>query len=86
MSSTGIPLDSNFRNLSCQLGGFRLNGQVSYAGVVPSVTGGTAQSLNVMVIDDSAAAQDLSGDLPSITTKFLQVNVGGNIYYIPLYQ
>jgi len=83
MSSTGIPLDSNFRNLSCQLGGFRLNGQVSYAGVVPSVTGGTAQSLNVVVIDDPAAAQTLT---KTITTKFLQVKVGQEVFYLPLYQ
>jgi len=81
--SSGIPLDSNFRSLSCQLGGFRLNGQVSYAGVTPSVTGGTAQSLNVMIIDDSAAAQTLT---KTITSKFLQVNVGGTNYFIPLYQ
>ena len=81
--SSGIPLDSNFKNLSCQLGGFRLNGQISYAGVTPSVTGSTAQSLNVIVIDDSAAAQTLT---KTITTKFLQVTVGGTIYYIPLYQ
>jgi len=74
MSSTGIPLDSNFRNLSCQLGGLTLNG---------NVTAGTASSLNVVTINDPTAAQTLS---KTITTEFLQVNVGGTIYYLPLYQ
>jgi len=64
---------NNSLNLSCQLGGLRLNGVVSQ---------GTASSLNVVTIDDTTAAQTLS---KSITGKFLQVNVGGTIYYIPLY-
>ena len=66
--------DSNFKNLSSQLGGLRLNGILSQ---------GTASSLNVVTIDDSVAAQTLS---KSITGKFLQVNVSGTLYYIPLYQ
>jgi hypothetical protein len=72
--SSGIPLDANFKNLSSQLGGIRLNGIVSQ---------GTASSLNVITIDDSAAAQTLS---KSITGEFLQVTVNGTIYYLPLYQ
>ena len=67
MSST------NSNNLSCQLGGLRLNGVVAQ---------GTASSLNVVTIDDSTVAQTLS---KSITGKFLQVSVAGTIYYIPLY-
>jgi len=74
MSSSGIPIDSNFKSVSCQLGGLRLNGIVSQ---------GTAQSNVVIIIDDSSAAQTLS---KSITGKFLQVNVGGDVYYLPLYQ
>ena len=74
MSSSGIPLDSNFKNLSCQLGGLTLNGNVSQ---------GTASSLNVVSINDPTVAQTLS---KSITGKFLQVNIGNELFYIPLYQ
>ena len=74
MPGSGIPIDSNFKSVSCQLGGLRLNGIVSEE---------TAQSNVVITIDDSAAAQTLS---PSITPKFLQVNVAGDVYFIPLYQ
>ena len=80
--SSGIPLDSNFRSLSCQLGGLRLNGQVSYDQVVPTISGGTAQSYNVVTIDDIDAAQTLT---KTLSGKFLQVTVGGEIYYLPLY-
>ena len=66
--------DSNFRNVGCQLGGLRLNGIVSQ---------GTASSLNVVTIDDSVVAQTLT---KTITGKFLQVNVVGTLYFIPLYQ
>ena len=66
--------DSNFRNVSCQLGGLSLNGIVSQ---------GTASSLNIVTIDDSAVAQTLT---KSITGKFLQVDIVGVSYYIPLYQ
>ena len=69
-----IPNDSNFKNLSCQLGGLRLNGNVAT---------GTAQSNVVMVIDDPLAAQTLT---KSITGKFVKVTIGGVNYYIPLYQ
>ena len=72
--SGGIPLDSNFKNLSCQLGGFTCNGVV---------TQGTANSLSIMTIDDQTVAQTLT---KTITGKFLQVNVAGSFYFIPLYQ
>ena len=69
-----IPLNSNFRNLSCQLGGLTLNGNVSQ---------GTASSMNVVTINDPTVAQTLS---KTITGKFLQVKISGTNYYIPLYQ
>ena len=69
-----IPLDSNFKDLSCQLGGFTLNGNVA---------NGTAQDLTVITINDPNVAQTLT---KTITTEFLQVNIGGVIYYLPLYQ
>ena len=69
-----IPLDSNFKDLSCQLGGLTLNGNVAQ---------GTAKSLNIITINDPTVAQTLS---KSITGKFLQVNIGNVNYYIPLYQ
>jgi hypothetical protein len=74
MSSSGIPLDSNFKSLSCQLGGLTLNGNVSQ---------GTAQSYNVISINDPAVVQTLS---KSSTGKYLQVNLGNELFYIPLYQ
>jgi hypothetical protein len=37
-----LPMDSNFKNVSCQLGGLTLNGNVSQ---------GTASSLNVMIVN-----------------------------------
>ena len=69
-----IPLDSNFKNLSCQLGGLTLNGNV--------VTE-TAQSYTVLTINDPLVAQTLS---PPLSGKFLQVNIGGVPFYLPLYQ
>ena len=74
-----IPLNSNFRNLSCQLGGLTLNGTVS---------NGTAQTLSVVTINDTTVAQTLT---KTISGKFLQVQIGpvgsvGSIYYLPLYQ
>jgi len=74
MSSTGIPLDANFKNLSCQAGGLTLNGNVSQ---------GTAISLNVLTVNDPTVAQTLT---KTITSKFVQVTIGGVIYYLPLYQ
>jgi len=69
-----MSINLNTNILSCQLGGFTLNGIVAQ---------GTAISQNVITIDDSTVAQTLS---KSITGKFLQVNIAGTIYYIPLYQ
>ena len=74
MSTSNIPLNANFKTTSCQLGGLTLNGIVSQ---------GTAISKNIINVDDSTVAQTLS---KSITGKFLQVNVAGDTYYIPLYQ
>ena len=80
-----IPLDANFKSMSCQLGGLRLNGIANYSNQSPSppITSGTAQSLTVITIDDSAAAQTLT---KTITDKFLKVQIAGTNYYIPLYQ
>ena len=69
-----IPLDSNFKDLSCQLGGLTLNG---------NVVQGTAESLNLVTINDPTVAQTLT---KSINGEFLQVNISNVIYYIPLYQ
>jgi len=74
-----IPLNSNFLGLSCQLGGLTLNG---------TVANGTAQSLTVLTINDTAVAQIQS---PTITNKFLKVQIGpvgsaNSVYYLPLYQ
>lgn len=65
--------DANFKSLSCQVGGLTLNGNVAQ---------GTGQSLNVMIINDPTTAQTLT---KSITGKFIQVTIGGIVYYLPLY-
>ena len=70
-----IPLNANFLGLSCQLGGLTLNGNVAQ---------GTAQSYNVITINDPAVMYDSSGF--TRTTKFLPVKIAGAIYYMPLYQ
>ena len=72
--SSGIPLDSNFRNASCQLGGLCLNG---------NVVQGTASSLNVVTINDPTVAQTLS---KTITGEFIQIKIGSELFFIPLYQ
>jgi hypothetical protein len=72
--SSGIPMDSNYKNISGQLGGLTLNGNVSQ---------GTASSLNVVTINDPSVVQTLS---KNFTGNFLQVNISGTNYYIPLYQ
>jgi len=69
-----IPIDSNFKSLSCQLGGLTLNGNVSQ---------GTATSLNVININDPNVVKTLS---KTITGKFIQVNLANEVFYIPLYQ
>jgi hypothetical protein len=73
MSSNNI-LNANFKTVSSQLGGLTLNGIVSQ---------GTAINYNVLTIDDSSTAQTLS---LSQTGKFIQVNIAGVEYYLPLYQ
>ena len=77
-----IPLDANFKSVSCQLGGLRLNGIATYPITIPSITSGTAQSLSVITIDDPAVVQSKT---VSTVRGYLQVNVGINPYYIPLY-
>lgn len=67
-------MNANFKTSSCQLGGFTLNGIVAQ---------GTAISQNVINVDDSTVAQTLS---KSATGKYLQVNIAGTLYYIPLFQ
>lgn len=66
--------DANFLKVSSQLGGLTFNGIVSQ---------GTAIDLNVIKVDDSAAAQTLT---KTITGKFLGVKIAGVQYYVPLYQ
>jgi hypothetical protein len=72
--SSGIPSGANYISVGCQLGNLTLNGNVSQ---------GTAKSLNMVTINDPAAAQTLT---KTITGKFLQVNIGNSLFYIPLYQ
>ena len=67
--------DANFRNLSCQLGGLTLNGNVSQ---------GTASNVSIVTINDPAVLQDSSG--MTITNKCVKVFVAGIPYFIPLYQ
>ena len=64
----------NSNSISCQLGGFTLNGNVA---------NGTAQDLTVITINDPNVAQTLT---KTITGKFLKINVGNDFYYLPLYQ
>jgi hypothetical protein len=73
--SSGIPMDTNARNLSCQLGGLTFNGNVSQ---------GTANSVNVVTINDPGVIQDSSHNI--LTNKFLQISIAGAPYYIQLYQ
>ena len=73
--SSGIPMDTNARNLSCQLGGLTFNGNVEQ---------GTAKSLNVVTINDPSVIQDSSHNV--LTNKFVQISIAGIAYYIQLYQ
>ena len=65
----------NNLNLSCQLGGLTLNGNVA---------NGTAQSYTIVTINDPAVIQSVTP--LQVSGKFLQINIGGVIYYLPLYQ
>jgi hypothetical protein len=87
--SSGIPLDSNFKNLSCQLGGLRLNGNVLQQ---------TATTYSILKIDDPMVIRGPTGLTGPV--GYLQVNIGntgsigptgfsGNYglpFYIPIYQ
>jgi hypothetical protein len=75
-----IPLNSNFKNLSCQLGGLTLNG---------NVVNGTAKNYNVVTINDPLVIQSVSKSI--VEGKFLQIQIGptsdpNNTYFLPLYQ
>jgi hypothetical protein len=74
MGGSEIPLNSNFRNLSCQLGGLTLNGNIA---------NGTAQSNTVITINDPEV-KITSGSLV-LSGKFLKVKVGSEYFYLPLY-
>ena len=81
MSSTGIALDSNFRKLSSNLGGLRLNGNISQ---------GTAISGTFVTIDDPAV-KNYTPVNASVAAGYLRVAIGNNgsgpaYYYLPLYQ
>lgn len=78
----GIPLDANFKSVSCQLGGLRLNGIVDYNN--PGIHGGTAQSLNVINIDDPAVAMNVQNLTPC--GKFLRIQVANEYYFLPLFK
>ncbi len=66
--------DSQFGNLSCQLGGLRLNGNITY---------GTALSSSVVTIDDPGVIKH-----PSVSgiVGYLPVMIGKTEYFLPLYQ
>jgi hypothetical protein len=81
--SSGIPLSSNFSNLSCQLGGFTLNGNINSQ---------TAQSATIITINDPAVILNPSINSPT-PVGYLRVSIGikndnsgPEYYYIPLYQ
>ena len=76
--SSGIPQDSNFRNLSCQLGGLRLNGNVD---------SGTAKSYSVLTVDDPKVVRNVTKSFngSEVTGNFIEITVSGVNYYLPLY-
>jgi len=83
-----IPNNANFKNLSCQLGGLRLNGKVSYPAEY-NINGGTAESLTVITIDDTDVKLDVT---KQFTGKYIRIKIGNtgdnsvDFYYLPLYQ
>ena len=89
---SGIPLDANYKNLSCQLGGLHLNGIVTYPPTVPAITGGTAQSLTVLTIDDTDVISVSPIAVPPVISGYLRVKIGNtgvnatDWHYLPLYQ
>jgi hypothetical protein len=83
-----MSLDSNFKNLSSQLGGTRLNGIVSQ---------GTATNYNILTIDDPFVIVSPSGGGVTGPVGYLQVKIGNHgstgpladytkPFYIPIYQ
>lgn len=65
----------NNLNLSCQLGGLTLNGNVA---------NGTAQTYTVITINDPAVIQSVSP--LQVSGKFIKIKIGQDDYYLPLYQ
>ena len=65
----------NNLNLSCQLGGLTLNGNVA---------NGTAQTYTVITINDPAVIQNVSP--LQVSGKFIKIKIGQDDYYLPLYQ
>ena len=65
----------NTLNLSCQLGGLTLNGNVE---------NGTAQTYTVITINDPAVIQSVSP--LQVSGKFIKIKIGQDDYYLPLYQ
>jgi|688.fasta_scaffold1392611_1 hypothetical protein len=72
-----IPLNSNFKKLSCQLGGLTLNGNVA---------DGTAIDKTVITINDPAVISGIAPVDTSVIKKWLKVKIAAEYYYIPLYQ
>jgi len=89
-----IPLDGNFKSLSCQMGGLHLNGILNYSDqIIPTITSGTAQSLTLISVDDPAVLQNPVLNNNNTPVGYLQVTIGtnntntkSNNYYIPLFQ
>ena len=86
--SNSIPNNSNFKGISCQLGGLTLNGNYS---------NGTAQSLTFVTINDPAVIQH-HVDSSGTPVGYLQVSIGNanstpqmgvdftKPFFIPLFQ
>ena len=80
--SGGIPNNSNFRNLSCQLGGLSLNGNVAQQ---------TASSYTVVTINDPAVVRHPTLNNSTTPVGYLQLAIGNtgsgpNYFYVPLFQ
>ena len=84
--SSGIPCDINFNNISCQLGGLTLNGNVN---------NGTASNLSILTINDPTVIQVFKvSDMDNVGC--IKINIGninstGNgdftkSFYLPIYQ
>ena len=80
-------MDSNFKNVSCQLGGLTLNG---------NVLNGTASSLNIVTINDPSVIQQgpisITGPIGYIQVKIGNDSTTGPVgdftkpFFIPIYQ